>query len=251
MDTTKKSIRSVFTVKEKTWINEHYVRIIFSIPEELVPQLHNVKSGTNNKLFIPLPGTDTRVTRTYTNRHIDLIKKELWIDFVVHSDDGPAAYWASHAAAGDTMEIGMKESNRPLLPHAKEYLLIGDSTALPVIGAMLEQLPEGATARAMIEVNDTTCVLSFKTAAMLQIDWLYNPAPGKGSYLAQQVRSMALPAADQCFCYAATEFSTARELKQYFRQELDWPATSHQVVAYWKRGESEDQSSPERRNERL
>ena len=57
----------------------------------------NVKSGSNNKIFIPAEEENVALIRTYTNRKIDLEEKELSIDFVAHGDNGPASAWALKA----------------------------------------------------------------------------------------------------------------------------------------------------------
>lgn len=84
-----KKIRSVFTVKKKLLITPHFIRVVFHIGENQAELLANVKSGSNNKIFIPTEENST-VMRTYTNRKIDLEKHELSIDFVAHGDNGPA-----------------------------------------------------------------------------------------------------------------------------------------------------------------
>ncbi|PWW17569.1 siderophore-interacting protein [Chryseobacterium sp. AG844] len=133
-----KKIRSVFTVKKKLFITPHLIRVIFDIDEKQAELLANVKSGSNNKIFIPTE-ENIILIRTYTNRKIDLEEKELSVDFVAHGDNGPASAWALKAKPGDLLEIGMKESSKPLVPNADFYLLAGDATALPVICAIAEQ----------------------------------------------------------------------------------------------------------------
>jgi hypothetical protein len=48
-----KKIRSVFTVKKKIFVTPHLIRVIFNIDENQAELLAHVKSGSNNKIFIP------------------------------------------------------------------------------------------------------------------------------------------------------------------------------------------------------
>ena len=89
--TETKKIRSVFHVKHKEYITPHFIRVTFNINDNQAEMLTNVKSGSNNKIFIPADETDTQgIVRTYTNRKIHLENRELSIDFVAHGDNGPA-----------------------------------------------------------------------------------------------------------------------------------------------------------------
>ncbi len=72
-----KKIRSVFHVKHKEYITPHFIRIIFNIDDNQSEMLTNVKSASNNKIFIPTDEPDTqKIVRTYTNRKIDLQNRE-------------------------------------------------------------------------------------------------------------------------------------------------------------------------------
>ena len=46
----------------------------------------------------------------------------------------------------------MKPKNKPLYPLVDNFLLVGDATAIPVLGAILESLPSGSTVQCIIEV---------------------------------------------------------------------------------------------------
>ncbi|QEM09948.1 siderophore-interacting protein [Mucilaginibacter rubeus] len=240
----RKAVKSVFTVREKVFLTPHYIRVKFVMTDEQLELFSNVQAGGHNKLLFD---DDTR--RTYTTRHIDFVEKELWVDFVAHGDNGPASAWANGARPGDHLAIAMKEGRRPLFPEAEEFLFIGDSTALPVIGAMLEQLPAGVKAQVIIEVFGKNDELKLSSPADLDIRWLYNAKPEEGSGLAEIAREAALPE-NKGFVFAAAEYDTAKDLKAYFKHELGWASDTFSVVSYWKRDESEDQSSAKRREER-
>jgi NADPH-dependent ferric siderophore reductase len=247
-----RKIRSVFTVKNKQYLSPHFIRVIFKIEENQVELLRNVQSGSNNKLFIPTGMTDQSqeplfLTRTYTNRKIDLDSRELMIDFAVHGETGPASLWALNAKPGDTLEIGMKESTRPLVPDADFYLLVGDATALPVICAVAELLPSHVTAKILLEVPGKEDEIMLCSRAELSVEWLYNPHPEKGSRIADFVKKIEFPAGIlKKYIYVTVEYSTVKELRSYFKTELNWDSHGMHAVSYWKAGQSEDETSKDR-----
>ncbi len=244
----KQRIHSIFSVKEKVLVTPHYIRIKFAMTDQQGELFKNAQIGGHNKIFIPAEGAED-ARRTYTTRNIDFANKELWIDFVAHGDNGPASYWANRAMPGSTLGIAMKDGSKPLFPEANEYLLIGDSTALPVIGCMLEQLPAGVKVHAVLEVYGAEDEIALNSKANLSVQWLHNRAPEKGSRLSETVRGLKLPEAKR-FVFAAAEYDVAKDLKRYFKEELTWPQSDYSVVSYWKKGESEEESSDRRREER-
>lgn len=263
----KKVIRSAFTVKHKSFITPHYIRVVFEVTNEQLDWIANVKPGSNNKIYIPPKGMNViyftnkesvvlsellPVMRTYTTRSIDFEKKELSIDFVAHGDNGPASGWAQNAEAGDILGIAMKESVRDLVPQADEYLLVGDATALPVIGSILEQLPKGVNVKAVLEVYGKKDKIDFISQANVSIDWVYNKHPEKGSELAQFVKSILLPdIKTKRFAFIAAEYNTVKVLRNYFKVEKGWDRSEYNASSYWKAGKTESESTAERREEKM
>ncbi|PWN59301.1 siderophore-interacting protein [Chryseobacterium viscerum] len=236
-----KKIRSVFTVKNKKELTPHLIRVIFQIDENQSELLAHVKSGSNNKIFIPAEEGSDPLIRTYTNRKIDLEKRELTIDFVAHGDNGPASAWALKANTGDILEIGMKESTKPLVPDADFYLLAGDATALPVICAIAEQFPPYVSAKIVLEVAGEEDELILCSAADISVEWLHNPHPEKGSQLTEAVKSVPFPPGIlKEYVYIAAEYRTVHELRTYFKTTLDWDPHGLYIGSYWKAGQAEN-----------
>jgi NADPH-dependent ferric siderophore reductase len=246
----KNAVRSVFSVKDRILLTPHYIRVIFDMSDEQVEMLRDSRAGGHNKLFIPQNGPFPAVARTYTTRRIDVENKELWVDFVAHGDNGPASYWANRATKGDTLEIAMKDGDKPLFPVADNYLFVGDSTAIPVISVMLEQIPVNATAKVIMEIYSSEDELPLLSNGKTIIRWTYHPEPENGNRLAAIVRKEALQLKDG-FIFVAAEYDTVRELKSYFRDEMGLFPHEYSVVSYWKKGASEEQSSMERRQQRI
>ncbi len=241
-----KKIRSVFTVKDKKYLTPHLIRVVFEINEEQLVWLSGVRSGSNNKLFISTSDEEKPQVRTYTNRQIDLVAKELSIDFVHHGDDGLASTWAINAAVGDSLEIGMKESMRTLVPDAAHYLIAGDATALPVIAAILEQLPSGVKVKAFIEVATKEDELVLSTPADVDLEWIHNPHPEQGSVLAERVKAFEFDDNGLAsYIYLAAEYDIIKTLRHYFRVEKYWNPKEMYACSYWKIGAKEGEHSDE------
>lgn len=236
-----KKIRSVFIIKNKQYLTPHLIRVIFEIDENQAELLANVRSGSNNKIFIPAEEGSSPLIRTYTNRKIDLENRELSIDFVAHGDNGPASAWALQANPGDSLEIGMKESTRPLVPDADFYLLAGDATALPVICAIAEQFPPYVSAKILLEVAGKEDELILCSAADISIEWLHNLHPEKGSRLSEAVKSVQFPPGVlKEYVYIAAEYTTVHELRNYFKTTLEWDPHGLYICSYWKAGKAEN-----------
>lgn len=219
------------------------------IPPKGLDKVHFPEMDSETRKFKPQPEAVSPKVRTYTHRGIDLAKKELWIDFVAHGDEGPASEWAIHAKEGDVLGVLMKGKKSELYTQADNYLLVGDATAIPVLGAILEDLPATAQGTCIIEVHGKEDEQILNTKAAIDFTWLHNSDPQKGSELSRTVRELDLPLGDR-FAYVAAEFSTVKEIRNYLRKEQNWRQSELYAYSYWKSGMAEDASAADRRKEK-
>ncbi|KIO77457.1 side tail fiber protein [Pedobacter lusitanus] len=263
-------VRGVLEVKNKVYLTPHYIRITFTGDD--VPLFAETTPGVNNKIFIPPAGLNEihfpdfdystgewthppehlkPIIRTYTHRAYDHKKNEMTIDFVAHGESGPASAWAIHAQPGNRLGVAMKAKESVIYPKADWYLLIADATGIPVIAAILETLPSAATGVAYIEIPEKEDIQDLKTEADIQINWICNAHPGENSLLADAVRTVKIPekANTTRFGYAAAEFSTVKDVRQFLRKEQQWDQSELYAYSYWKFGASEDGSVTARREE--
>lgn len=257
-------IQLELSVTRKEYITPYYIRVFLT--GNGVEQIALTTVGTHNKIFIPpkginkvyfpefnattrqwivLPEEIRPSMRTYTHRGIDLDKKEVWIDFVAHGDEGPASEWAINAQSGSVLGVMMKVKKKKLYPQAENYVLIGDATAIPVLGAILEDLPKTAKVICIIEVHSKDDEQHLRTKADTQFQWLHNSNPKKESNLPKAVKSLTLPKKNR-YAYIAAEFSAVKKIRYYLRDEKDWQRQDFSAISYWKAGESEDISASER-----
>lgn len=262
-----KAIQIELTVSRKEYITPHYIRIYLT--GEGVPLIENTTVGVNNKILIPPAGIDKihfpefdydkmqwkpqpdeiRPTiRTYTHRGINLENNEIWIDFVSHGDDGPASAWAAYCKKGDILGVLMRDGKSELYAEADNYLLAGDATAIPVLGAILERLPKTARGTCIIEVHGKEDEQILETKADIQFIWLHNEHPQQGSRLVESIREMMLPEGNR-FAYVSAEFSSIKAIRNYLRKEKGWKREELYAYSYWKSGVAEDKSVMDRHQE--
>lgn len=260
-------VQEVLTLKRKTYLSPHYLRLVFT---GKVETFREATLGDNNKIFVPpqgqdkvhlktwdaqagdwvLPPEEVRpIIRTYTLRALDLEQREMTIDFVDHGDEGPASRWAQNVRPGGELGVAMKLHKKELFPVVDHYVLVGDATAIPVLGVILEQLPPTARGHCLIEVHGPEDELPLETRAQIDFGWLHHPTPGKDSPLVERVKGLSLPQGNR-FAFVACEFASVKEIRQYFRKEKGWTKEELYAFSYWKRGAAEDQSAVARREER-
>ncbi|WP_432494555.1 siderophore-interacting protein [Kineococcus gypseus] len=237
-----------------------------------------------------LPQEVRPVMRTYTVRALRPAgpgaDAELDVDFVLHGvrggAAGPAATWAANARPGD--EVALVGPTAPgggrmwgvewaPPPEARTLLLAGDETAVPAVCAVLEQLPAGARALAVLEVPEISDAVDVRSAAEVTVEWL--PRGGRhahGALLVPRVEEVAGPLLDaasrtldpdledvdvdagilwdvperavaagpQClYAWLAGEAGVVKRLRRHLVREVGLPRASVAFMGYWREGRAE------------
>jgi NADPH-dependent ferric siderophore reductase len=141
-------------------------------------------------IMFDVPG-HTDVRRRYTIRRADGAAGTLDIDIVLHGD-GPFARWAAGVAVGDHIDGIGPRGAITLRADAAHHLFVGDESAVPVTFAMLEALPEGATATAVLAASLAGAVVAPDGP---HIDLRWTTSADLGSVLA----GVALPPATAAY----------------------------------------------------
>jgi NADPH-dependent ferric siderophore reductase len=107
--------------------------------------------GQDLMVAVPAEGQGS-FRRRYTIRRLDRSAGLLDLDVVLHGD-GPGARWAASATTGDHIEAIGPRGKIVVDPKADWHLMVGDESGLPGFFAMIESLPAGSAATAIIEID--------------------------------------------------------------------------------------------------
>ncbi|MCU1569547.1 MAG: siderophore-interacting protein [Naasia sp.] len=143
-----------------------------------------------------LPAQQQNPIRTYTIRAVRPHLSEVDVDFVTHGDTGPATAWVRRAQVGDQIVLVGPDAGSPDSRVGIEFnpgsattlLLAGDETAVPAVSAILESLPEGTVAHAILEIPRAEDCLQLRLGSGITVDWLPRGAAPAGSRLDPAVR---------------------------------------------------------------
>lgn len=197
------------------------------------------QEGAYIKLIFPGEDGTKDVTRTYTVRYQR--HKQIDVDFVMHSDGGPASNWAKNARPGDEIRVGGPGPKKLVDNSADWFLLVGDMTALPAISVCIEQLPADARGYAVIEVSEAGDIQALAHPPSFTLHWVITPELGKySSSLINRVRQLEW-LSGRPSVWAACEFSKMRELRRYFKTDRQLERQELYISSYWKYGSSESQ----------
>lgn len=177
--------------------------------------------------------------RHYTVRKVHDGGTRIDFDFVVH-EGGLASGWAERAEPGHILGVFDPGHARSYYEPERPYdtqLLVADATGLPGLGRIIEELPAGVRAVAVIEVPTPEDRQEFTTAADVEYTWLYGSGLGLApSALLPAVEALVLPTEGTLYAWVACESATSRALRRHLRTVRGLARADHHVVGYWRAG---------------
>ncbi|GAA3858038.1 siderophore-interacting protein [Saccharothrix violaceirubra] len=178
-----------------------------------------------------LPRDQWPRTRTYTVRRWG--DGELWIDFVVHGDEGIAGPWAAKAQPGDLLWFSGPGGGYAPDATADWHLMAGDESALPAIAAAVEALPPGAHVRAFVEVDGPD-----EELPLPGVEWVHRSGR-HGQAAVDAVRGLEFPAG-RVHVFVHGEAHMVKELRGHLRNERGLGRDQLSISGYWRLGADED-----------
>jgi NADPH-dependent ferric siderophore reductase len=212
----------------------HYIKILFPAPGVEYPEPFDMAQIRETQ-----PRENWPVTRTYTVRRWLPDVRELWVDFVVHGDEGLAGPWAAAAQPGDPIRFLGPGGGYTPNHDARWHLLAGDESALPAISTALEAMPAGATVKAYIEVAGPAEEQKLECPADAEITWLHRGDRKVGESLIEAVRGMSRPEGPM-HAFVHGEANFVKDLRGFPRTELAVPREQLSISGYWRLGLNED-----------
>jgi NADPH-dependent ferric siderophore reductase len=182
-----------------------------------------------------LPDGSRAPIRTFTPRYFDDGALVLTLDFVLH-DHGAASDWARAAQVGAEVAISGPGRAEPLDPDARSHLLVGDESAIPAIGQLLEAIPHDRQVEVHIEVADPAGRLDLPAHPGATVTW-HDARPGgaPGDAMVAALEQVdPLPDA----VWVAGEAAAVQGARTHLFDERGRSRSNVTARGYWKRGRS-------------
>lgn len=220
------------------------IKILLPAPGQLAPVLPAQQPSLQAVRQLP---EDVRpIVRTYTVRSHRPDTDELDVDFVLHDHSGPGAAFAAGAAIGD--KVGIVGPNADY-PHGKPFagveydldavgrhtLLVGDETALPAIGSVLDALPSAVKARVLVEIPSRADVQELGSAADVDITWLIRDERGtaRGTLILEALSSTPTDGTD-LYAWVCGEAGVVKAARRYLINDRGLARAAVSFMGYWR-----------------
>jgi len=228
--------------KVKVDAKDAYIKLFFPREGEerpvLPPPLTDDVSSWY-RTYLQMPDDIRPPMRTYTIRaHRD---DEVDIDFVLHGDVGPASKWAGRARPGDHVAfVGPAGLHSP--PEDTDWqLLVGDETALPAIGAIVEDLPRGTRAHVYVEIDGPAEEQRLNTPGDVKITWVHRSG-AHGAALLDAVRAATFPEGKP-YAWVSGESGLVKEVRRHLVRERGVDKRAITFTGYWRLGVNQEDES--------
>jgi len=225
---------------------DQYVKVFFPLSGQEAPVLPETGSDVMSwyRTYLAMPDDVRPPMRTYTVRSHRPEAAEIDVDFVLHGDTGPASAWASRAALGDRVTF-LNPYGLYDVPAGTDWqLLVGDETALPAIGAIVERLPPGARASVYVELADRADRQVFETRGAVEIHWVLRGSRPLGEALLEALRGAAFPGGTP-YAWVSGEAGVVKQVRRHLVREREADKARICFTGYWRLGMSEEAAGRE------
>jgi len=193
--------------------------------------------GQDLMLRVPLAGEKV-VNRRYTIRRFEPLEQRVVIDVSLHGK-GPGTDWIAAAATGDHIDAIGPRGKVTLRSDADWHLFVVDETGLPGALAMIDALPAGSVATAILEVDTPADEQEPEAPRGDRPDmrWIHRDGrsvPGDPAPVLQAVESVDLPGGVG-HVYVSAEAGVVREVTRVLTERGLQP-DQISGKAYWRRG---------------
>lgn len=232
---------------------DQYLKVFFPQPGQPEPVLPAPLGGDEvyswYKTYLAMPDDVRPPMRTYTVRALRPSVREVDIDFVLHGDEGPASAWAATASEGDRVAFLGPHGLYNVPSDTNWQLLIGDETAIPAIGAIVEALPAGTRALVYIEIGDREDRQVFDTRGTVELHWVVRGSGGIGSAVLEAVRKAELPDGTP-YAWISGEANMVKLVRRHLVRERGVDKRAICFTGYWRQGVSEEAAGREAMRQR-
>lgn len=225
---------------------DQYVKVFFPQPGQDEPRLPETGSDVMSwyRTYLAMPDDVRPPMRTYTVRAHRPESAEIDVEFVLHGDSGPASAWAARVTPGDRVAFLGPHGLYDVPDGTDWQLLVGDETALPAIGAILERLPAGTRASAYIEVSEREERQTFETRGAVEVHWLLRGERPMGEALLDAVRAASFPGGAP-YAWVSGEAGVVKLVRRHLVREREVDKRRICFAGYWRTGLSEEAAGRE------
>ncbi len=194
-----------------------------------------VSLGADDHVKLVVPGANGEMEmRDYTPRSYDNEAGRLVLDFAVH-EAGPATRWALQAKPGSIVTIAGPRGSA-VMTGVSKWVLVGDETALPAIGRLIEEAKVGNVITAIGVVTSKQEEQQFASVAELSMRWVHRPASAATDPMPIIAALDEIELTADTFVWVAAEASVARAIKTYLTASRNHPLPWLKAAGYWTRG---------------
>lgn len=184
------------------------------------------------RLWVPsLDDPSNLRQRGYTLVNPDKASGTFALDFVLHEPAGAASNWAKNAKLGESVEIATSLAKLKLDTSLKNFLLLGDATAIPAINSLINALHETAQITVIIQdEHPDTAALPIRQTSNASLT-IVKTSDELLELLATQKPDLATS-----YVWAAGERKVIAQIRELVRKQWQLPKTQQHTQYYWIEG---------------